>query len=201
MEVFLVNQTTECQKHRKHVEELERTLQHQRRILTEKSIPKIYTPKQLQTSNNQLTEKFMQDYGDLFFQHLNKVIESNTISLELHKAALNSVIMQTEQKLVSSQLQTDEKVKRYYEFMSDNNIQEHIPIPALQVLINQNKTTPPQTEQRKRKRHQKRKRQDPHPIANKTPKQDHSPTDKNHQTMNTPAPFLGQRHHHPNHPP
>ena len=142
----------------------------------------------------------MQDYDNLFFQYLNKVIESNTISLELHKAALNSVIIQTEQELVSSQLQTDEKVQMYYKFTSENNIQDRTPIPALQVLINQNKAIPPQTGQRKGKRHQKRKRQELHPAAVKTSKEDHSSTDKNHQTTNILAPFLDQCHHHPNHP-
>lgn len=67
LEVFLATQSVEYQKHVTRIKELEYTLQHQRLIQSQKTIPKAYNPKPLKTSNTLLTEKFKEEYSNLFF--------------------------------------------------------------------------------------------------------------------------------------
>lgn len=208
IEDLLANHRKEIQNHQKSIKELEYTLEYQRLMRTEKTIPKAYTPRLLQTTNNQLTETFLKEYHALFFQHLNKVIENNSINLELHSAALNSIITQAEQELATSGLETKVIAEMYYTFTSENNLQNHTPIPVLQMLINKNKPTASQTstsdvdsaKKRKRKRHQKRKSQEPHPAPTKCHKPNHPVTDVCEQHQST-IPFLEQRRLHSNHPP
>ena len=133
-EMFLDTQSLEYQKHISHIKELESTLQHQYMIQSQKTIPKMYTPKILQISNPLLTQKFKQEYRSLFFQQLDKAIESNTISLELHKAASNSIVTQIEHHTPSN------ITELYHRFISQNNIREHTPLPAIHLLINSNTT-------------------------------------------------------------
>ena len=207
VEDLLASHRKEIQIHQKSITELEHTLEHQRLIYTEKTIPKTYTPRLLQTINNQLTETFLKEYHTLFFQHLNKVIENN-ISLELHSAAVNSIVAQVEQELATSGLETKAIAEMYHTFTSENNVQNHTPIPALQMLINKNKPTASQistpdvdnTKKRKRKRHQKRKSQEPHPTPTKHHKPNHPVIDEGEQHTST-IPFLEQRRLHSNHPP
>ena len=165
----------------------------------------MYTPKLLQTTNNQLTDTFLKEYHTLFFQHLNKVIENSTINLELQSAALNSVIAQAEQELAMSGLDAKVIAEMHHTFTSQNNLQYHTPIPVLQMIINKNKPTASQisvpdvdnTRKRKRKRHQKRKGQEPHPAAIKHHKSDHLASDEHTNEI----PFLEQRRPQSNHPP
>lgn len=205
IEALVDGRRKEIQNHQKSITELERTLEQQRLIHAEKTIPKAYIPRLLQTTNNQLTETFLNEYHTLFFQHLNKVIENNTISLELHSAALKSIITHIEQELATSGLESRAVAVIYHKFTTENNLQNRTPIPTLQMII---KPTMSQTSAsvtdntkiKKRKRHQKRKSQEPHPIATKHRKPDHVVTDERNQHTNK-IPFLGQRHSQSNHPP
>ena len=136
MEVFITNQIAEYQRHAiKKIKETKRTLQYQRLIQSQKTIPRDYEPKPLQTSNRLLMENFKHNYNRLFFQHLERVIESNTISQELHTASSKS-ISHTEQYLAAPQLTLEEVTETYQRFTSQIEIRDHMPIPALQMKLN-----------------------------------------------------------------
>ena len=193
-EKFLTTQSLEYQKHVTHIRELETTLQYQHLIQSQKTIPKVYTPKPPQTSNPLLTEKFKQEYCNLFFHQLERAIESNSISLELHRAASKSIVTQTEQHLASLNLTPDDVTEMYHQFISQNNIKEHTPLPAIQMVMKNTASTPhsptPVSQHsKKRKRHQKRKRCEPQPPAIKF----HKPVDRN--SASSSSSFLDQRHH------
>ena len=93
---FLQTQSIEYQHHLSQLMELTTTVEHQLAIQSHKSIPKQYQPPHLKASDVSLTEEFTSEYRQLFFRHLEKVITSNQIKIELHKSTLTSIIIQTE---------------------------------------------------------------------------------------------------------
>lgn len=170
---FLSSQSVEYQRHLSQVTTLTTTLTHQQNIQTYKTIPKRYRPTPLKASDPSLTQQFIQEYNELFFKHLEKVITNNQIKLELHKSALTSIIMQTElhiSRLVSQP--AHEKKALYDSFLLQNRIENRIPIPELQQCF---KTDSPKTSlpKPKRKRRQKRKCPIPIPEAVKHNKPNH----------------------------
>ena len=102
-------------------------------------------------------------------EHLNKVLTSNSISLQMHKATLTSIILQTEQQLCSSSL-PKEKIKQiYHKFLSVNNIHHHTTTPELQRKLpeEQQLQISPSLDHSRKRRRQKRKHNTPHPQATK----------------------------------
>ena len=97
LEVAMQSHTIEYQKHLAIIQDLETTVHHQQILLDQKVIPSSYHPKTLKTNNTALQEEFKKKYEILFMDHLNKVLTSNIISLQMHKATLTSIILQTEQ--------------------------------------------------------------------------------------------------------
>lgn len=166
---FVQSQTTEYQKHLIITKDLEETVNHQQILLDQRTIPSSYYPKTLKTSNTVLREDFDKKYETLFKEHLSKVLTSNTISLQMHKATLTSIILQTEQQLSSSPLPKEKIKQLYHQFLSSNNIHHHTTTPALQSKLSEE--AQPQASSslnpipiRKRRR-QKRKHNAPHPQA------------------------------------
>jgi hypothetical protein len=182
---FLQTQSTEYQHHLMQVKELTATLEHQLIIQSYKTIPKEYLPLTLKTSNPSLTDEFNSQYSQLFFQHLQKVVTSNQIKAELHKATLTSIIVQTEAHLSKSSLPQEQLRALYTQFKLDNNIKDRIAIPELQTKLQvTNEETP--NKKTRRKRGQKRKSKAPHPQATKAARQSHFLSPRSQQTQAPP---------------
>ena len=169
---FLQAQSTEYQHHLMRVKELTATLEHQLIIQSYQTIPKEYLPVTLKTTNPSLTEEFISQYNQLFFQHLQKVITSNQTKIELHKSTLTSIIVQTEAQLSKSSLPQQQLRTLYTQFKQDNNIKDRIAIPELQTKLQvTNEETP--NKKPRRKRGPKRKSKVSHPQATKSARQSH----------------------------
>ena len=73
---------------------LEMYIKRQKTILLHESVPAKYNPKHLlQTTKerqNELDRIFMKEYTKIFLQHLERVIEANTIELVIKRARLQS---------------------------------------------------------------------------------------------------------------
>ena len=169
---FLNNLSTEYQLHLTKVKELTATVEHQLIIQSYKTIPKEYLPLTLKTNNPSLTNEFNSSYKHLFFQHLEKVITSNQIKVELHKATLTNIIIQAEANLSKSPLPQEQIRILYTQFKQNNNIKERIAIPELQIKLQSTNELTSNTKKR-RKRGQKRRDKSPHPQATKHARQSH----------------------------
>ena len=164
---FLSKQSEAYQRHLRAIRTLEKTLHQQQEVKQFQTIPKKHNPIPLETADATLTTKFNQQYKQLFFQHLNEVITSNTVHLQLHKVNLASILAQTERHLSSLNSSHENITQLYQQFLAENSITDHIPIPTLQAILN---PTPASNTQRRR-RMRKRKR-DQQPPATKQTKQD-----------------------------
>lgn len=171
---FLQMQSAEYHRHASHATELRATLEQQLNMDMYKTIPREYQPKQLKVSNTSLTDKFAIEYNQLFFKHLEKVITSNQIELQLHTSALTSIIVQTEVYLSKSQLPSIEITSLYQRFLLDNHIENRIAIPELQIklCVEEDSNTPTGSVKPKKRRRQKRKCPTPAPETTKHTKQD-----------------------------
>lgn len=143
----------------KLTDNLERVINHQTTIIKWGSVPKKYKPHHLVIqSHSKLKEKFEKDYKHLFFKHLNSVIEENKIAAEIQKAKSHSLGLAVEKALIDSDLPTETIQKKYDQFLSNSNLQNHVPLPKLQEKLRKSKTTTPVREQQltssgNRKRH------------------------------------------------
>ena len=165
---FLEVQSKEYLHCLKTLQHVTATLEHQQNILTSRMIPKQYQPKLLKTSKPTLTEEFGKNYNDLFFQQLEKAITSNTIELRLLESRLTSILMQTEQYLVTSSLPLEDIKMLHNKFLKDNDIKNHTPLPELQSKMQDQH---PSTAHHKRRR-PKRKCPTQAPQPKKQNKQD-----------------------------
>ena len=166
MKNYIEAQSSEYQKYLTKTKDLESIIHHQQNMLNQKSIPNVYQPKPLKTDNFRLVEEFNKKYESLFTEHLNKVTTSNIINLEIHRAAMNSIVAQTEHYLCSLPLPQEEISTTYYKFLANNNIHHHIPSPELQAKLAEISPTNANPNQGK-KRRQKRKNNSSHPQGTK----------------------------------
>ena len=182
---FLQAQSREYQNNATRLRELTVTLEHQQGIQASKVIPKQYQPKPLKTFDSSLMEEFSLQYKELFFKQLEKVVTNNTIKVKLLESMLASIITQTENYLSTLPLSTEETTILYNEFLSENKIEHHTPLPALQTKLQQKGvaiTHPPATHSKRTR--PKRKSTTPIPPSKKYSKPDpflsqsplHSPT-------------------------
>ena len=167
---FLSSQSAEYQHHLSLTNELTTTLNHQWSIQTYKSIPRRYQPTPLKASDPSLIEQFNKEYDELFFKYLKKVITNNEIKLELHKCTLTNIIVQTETHISKLPLPAEELQTLYNKFLTENHIENRIPIPELQKCFESDN---PKINYPKRKRRQKRKCPAPTPGAVKHNKPSH----------------------------
>ena len=169
LEIAMQSHTTEYQKHLAIMQDLETTVHHQQTLLDQKVIPSSYHPKTLKTNNTALQDEFNKKYKTLFMEHLNKVLTSNIISLQMHKATLTSIVLQAEQQLITSPLPTEEIKQIYHKFLTVNNIHHHITMPELQKKLAEasQPLTPSSHNPIRKRRRQKRKHNTPHPQAAK----------------------------------
>lgn len=133
-EVFITNQIAEYQRHAIKNQRNSAHCNTSASFRAKRLSPETMNPKPLQTSNRLLMENFKHNYNRLFFQHLERVTESNTISLELHTASSKS-ISHAEQYLAAPQLTLEEVTETYQRFTSQIEIRDHVPIPALQMKL------------------------------------------------------------------
>lgn len=133
-EEFLQQQTTQYQHHTANKKKVTQLLEHQQNIKTYKTIPKHYFPPSIPktlTDNPALTREFQEQYEQLFFQHLDKTILSNTITLELENARLEQILSHTEKHLAVLPIPSDICAKLYHKFLTTNNITNHETSPQL----------------------------------------------------------------------
>lgn len=163
IKTFLESQSNELQKYTERKSELERMIQYHQNIQTHRTIPRKFKPSSVPTSaqpNTTLVDDFNQKYETLFFSHLNKVISANLVSLEVTKSAIENVLMQTENHLSSAQIPSLTLTQLYEEFLANNHVTNHTPLPVLQAKLTKSAAdqrsdaTPNKKRKRKRDRDQ-----------------------------------------------
>lgn len=136
--VFLAERSSELKNYFQKRKELEQLIQYHRNILQYRTIPRKFRPPTTPTTvlpNPILTDEFTKKYEQLFFEHVEKVITSDNISLELNKAAITSVLSQTEIYLSSLPTPPQKLTEIYYNFLSENHVTDHTPLPVLQTKL------------------------------------------------------------------
>ena len=103
-------------------------------------IPRVYRPKMMTTTqpNSTLTDEFKRKYERLFFDHLDKVITSDNITLELTNAAIQNILEQTETYLASLEASPQATTDLYDTFLTNNHITDRQPLPILQRKLTTN---------------------------------------------------------------
>ncbi len=192
--------TSSSKQYQEHLKTRNKTIQGRRHqnLKTYRTIPKRYLPAstpQLITESSNLDKEFRQQYENLFFQHLDKVIINNTITLELEKARLQHIILQTEQQLATLTLPAEDIEQLHQQFLGWNNITDHDPLPELRSKLPIDrpspKMCPPPVQPSPTSSTPKKQ-----PKATKKRRAQHHPNAKKQQKPNH---FLAQRP--PNNPP
>ena len=97
---FWEEHSNQYQQHINKVKKLRSTLNFQHNIKNYKTNPKNYFPATfLETpcdNHSSLTTVFQHAYDDIFYKHLNEVLASNTIALELEQSRAKNVITHVE---------------------------------------------------------------------------------------------------------
>ena len=104
LEEYIREQTQQYQRHIISRNKAKKVLQYQNNIRTFKTIPKQFLPQkslQLLQPTTPIVSDFHEKYQGLFFEHLNNVISSNTITLELDETLLRQIVLHTEKHLYS----------------------------------------------------------------------------------------------------
>lgn len=139
MEEKIQKQVTEHNHLNKSINNLLNTLRFQRRIQSAHTIPKKFKPitelKITQPNDNSLQEAFHANFRNIFFQHLDKVILSNEIALEIKKARLESIIQSTESILADYEGPPKDIRSLYNLFTSKTNLTNRDPCPKLRKLL------------------------------------------------------------------
>ena len=194
---YIKEQSQQYQHHLQSRNKAKEILQYQHNIRTFKTIPKQFLPQkslQLLQPTTPLLADFHKQFQDLFFDHLNAVISSNTIALELEEALLRQIVLGTEKQLATSKEDKVTIARLYQQFTTDNNIQNHDIHPSLHQRIPEtleiqtpitslghpNQLSPPPAPT---KRAAKRKR------PNLRKKQKHPKIDDTFSKQVTPAPY------------
>lgn len=143
IEMYLQKQTQMYQHILQNTANLKQTIKYQNMLKQNKTIPKQYLSRPLKTfGTTLLNETFTIQYGNLFFQHLDKVLIHNQTSLELQQTKLTNIIADTERQLNMSTESTDKIRQYYYQFLTNNNITNHETLPILKAKLTTSQTTP-----------------------------------------------------------
>ena len=86
-------------------------------------------------TKSNIDEQIHPKYEQLFFEHVEKIVTSNSISLEITKAAINNILTQTESYLSSVSVPPQILTEIYYKFLAENHVTNHIPLPVLQTKL------------------------------------------------------------------
>ena len=174
----------EYSSHLSRTKKIEHTLEQQQKMMTYKTIPKMYRPQVLTTVNPipSITESFNKEFETIFFKHLERVITNNELALEVEKAHLVSVLSQVDHHLTSHNLSPDQRAYIYSRFIQENHINREMPKKLKEALppefVNPQKETrdptsnshihQPSTSQHQIRQNRKRNRKQP--KAKKYPK-------------------------------
>ena len=71
----------------------------------------------------------------MFFEHIERVITSDSISMEIAEAAISSILSQTETHLSSTSMPPQLLTEIYHKFLADNHVTNHTPLPILQTKL------------------------------------------------------------------
>ena len=162
---FLDDQTKELKKCKQRQKEIEQSIRYYQNMKMYRTIPRKFKPSNIPTTTNPetpLTDDFNQKYEELFFSHLDKVLVSDNLTLELTKLRIDNILAQTETHLSSLQLSPRTLSDLYNQFLTNNHITDHTPLPVLQAKLPTTVTT---TDQRTTLG--KRQRKDEHPSSSK----------------------------------
>ena len=109
-----------------------------------RTIPRRYKPPKILTSvrhNSTLSTDFEQNYEALFFQHLDKVITNDNVTLELTNAATSNILAQTETYLASLHLTPQSLTELYKSFLHSCQLTDRQPLPVLLAKLTTNEIT------------------------------------------------------------
>ena len=120
-------------------------------IKRDKSLPPKYVPKLLHTSNKATIKTFLNHYNQLFRERLEEVISDNVQSLSGYTVKLEEILSDTEKCLVTCEVPNEILTREYENFITHNNLQNHIPLPELQTRLTTKKSEIIITRKRKRK--------------------------------------------------
>ena len=105
-EEIVRNNSAEYQQHLTTRNRIKKALEHQNKIRIFQTIPKRHLPPttlEIIPPDTNLSKELQEEYQQLFFRQLNRVITHNTISLELENARLREI---TEHQLTTSNAPT-----------------------------------------------------------------------------------------------
>ena len=134
-------------KHKATCDKARQVIQYHKNIQAFKTIPKQYLPSknlQIVQPTTTLIREFQTKYEELFFDHLNHVITSNTITLELEEAKLRQIVLYTEKQLAESKEPSSVIADLHHLFITNNSIIGRTTYPALLQHIT-GVSTPPST--------------------------------------------------------
>lgn len=130
-----------------------------------RTIPRKFKPPNIPTTTNPetpLTDDFNRKYEELFFDHIDKILTSDNLTLELTKLRIDNILAQTESYLSSLQASPQTLSDLYHQFLTSSHITDHTPLPVLQAKLLTTATTTD-----KGTTLGKRRRKDDHPSSSK----------------------------------
>ena len=127
---------------------LQKAVNYQKLLQKQNKVPNKYIPKlPLKISDISLKHRFVQQYKQLFRSHLEAVINSNIITLEIKKTHLSHLIKITETEIASNT--PIEHVRDVYHlFLTTTGLKKHEPTPVLKAKLattTDSPTTPTQS--------------------------------------------------------
>jgi hypothetical protein len=141
----------EYRSHLAQVKKLEHAIEQQQKMSIHKTIPKAYRPQVLTpiNRNKSIVEDFDKNFEKLFFQHLERVQTSNSITLEVEKAHIANILSRVDDFLSKLKTTTDHIARLYDNFVHQNLIVREIPQQLAKLLpqdyVNPSTTINPNT--------------------------------------------------------
>ena len=146
--------------------QLEKKLLDQKHMLSEKKLPKKYSPSHhLYCEDDNVLSEFNREYKELFFKHLHSVIVANTIVVQIKTTHMTNLLRDMEKTFLKSTEPTHLLQNQYKTFIDRTGLHNYQPSVQLQqklllwqtadtpittVNVNPSTTTNPQTLRRKR---------------------------------------------------
>ena len=145
---------------------LEAALQEQVKIKCDGQIPHKHIPQLLHTNETGENQKFLTQYKHLFLSYLDQVIHNNQKHLSELTVELEQILMSTDKEAATFKTPNRPLSFHYNKFLRENDIEDHVPLPELQLRLGSRGASP-----RVSKRNRRRKRPDnSQPAAVKLPR-------------------------------